>query len=543
MTKNKFFVIATVMTILVLVIGVNFANAASLASKLKGRILLQVESKGEAWYIYPGNFKKYYLGKPADALDVMKKLGLGAKHETIIKYTVFPKGLWGKILLDVDDMGKAYYIYPVNGKGYYLGKPADALEVMRTLGLGITNANLATITSSDAAAPEVSVAPADSSTDTVELIKSKYSCAVCKSNEKCVAGKCTAIALEHKNVCGNFVCEEGESYDGKVAKSVGGTQCALDCSAPCTGEYCNSYAQIECACDEYDALAERHGCIASAKKCGNCGAMEKLFDSVLTIQTDVIKCLSDYFQYKPARVLYKVFYNPGEPCQSKSGCKGNEGGAAGPDYIMFPTINGFHQYGQILPIKASEVTADVHETTHYFLYQMLHGIPSWFHEAIAIQTNERLNCVSSQQSWGDYYLYEKEKGIGGINMADGNYLTYDYYRKLKKGQVSLSSKEKEDHYLTGTIFVMGLKDDYKCGFNCVKDIVIKLREKEQTNCMFGIGENCSVVNYGTTWGMFWLGNGDKEGGELAANKLIKATVEEVVGKSVEPLFDLLNIKY
>ncbi|MFH0815059.1 MAG: hypothetical protein V1902_03240 [Candidatus Falkowbacteria bacterium] len=534
MTKNKLFVMATAVTILVLVVGVNFADAESLASKLKGRILLQVESKGEAWYIYPGNFKKYYLGKPADAFDIMRKLGLGAKHEYIIKYTVFPKAVWGKILLDVDDMGKAYYIYPINGKGYYLGKPADAFEVMRTLGLGITNTNLATITSSETSFDA----------DATDLIKSKYLCSACKSNEKCVAGKCSAIALEHKNVCGNFVCEEGESYDGKVAKSVGGTQCALDCSAPCTGDYCNSYAQVECACKEYDALAERHGCVANAKKCGNCGAMEKLFDDVLTIQTDVIKCLADYFEYKPARVLYKVFYNPSEPCQSKDGCPGNEGGVGGPDYIMFPIINGFHQYGQNLPIKASEITADVHETTHYFLFQMLHGVPGWFHEAIAIQTNERLSCVSSQADWGDNYL--KEKGGttgGGINMADGNYLTYDYYRKLKKDQVSLSAAEKDNHYIAATLFIMGLKDDYKCGFNCVKDIVIKLREKEQNNCMFGIGENCSVVNYGATWGLFWLGNGDKDGGELSANKLIKAAVEEVVGKSVTPLFDLLGIKY
>jgi hypothetical protein len=210
---------------------------------------------------------------------------------------------------------------------------------------------------------------------------------------------------------------------------------------------------------------------------------------------------------------------------------------------MMPTINGFHDYGQILPTTASQVTADVHETAHYFVYQMLHGAPSWFHEAVAIQTNERLTCTSKQTSWGDNYLFEKEKGTGGINMADGSYLTYDYYRKLKKGEVSLSAKEKENQYIIATLFIMGLKDDYKCGFNCFKDVVIKLREKEQNNCMLGTGENCSAVNYGTTWALMWIGNGDKANGELVANQTIKSAVESVVGKSVSSLFDLTGIQY
>ena len=36
----------------------------------------------------------------------------------------------------------AYYVNPLNLKMYYLGRPADAFSVMRSLGLGITNANL-----------------------------------------------------------------------------------------------------------------------------------------------------------------------------------------------------------------------------------------------------------------------------------------------------------------------------------------------------------------------------------------------------------------
>lgn len=69
----------------------------------------------------------------------MRKLGLGATHEFITSHTTYPDNVLGKILLDVEDSGKAYYIYPKDKKAYYLGRPADAFNVMRELGLGITN--------------------------------------------------------------------------------------------------------------------------------------------------------------------------------------------------------------------------------------------------------------------------------------------------------------------------------------------------------------------------------------------------------------------
>ena len=114
----------------------------SLANKLKGEILLQVESNGEAYYVYPDDSKRYYLGRPADAFNAMRKLGLGATHQFINSYTIYPDHVLGKILLDVEQNGEAYYIYPKDKKAYYLGRPADAFRIMRELGLGITNDDL-----------------------------------------------------------------------------------------------------------------------------------------------------------------------------------------------------------------------------------------------------------------------------------------------------------------------------------------------------------------------------------------------------------------
>jgi len=120
---------------------VNFSLAEySLAQKLSGRILLQVQSRGEAWYIHPADQKKYYLGRPQDAFELMRKLGLGVKHEVIVNKNY--SKLLGEILIDTEDNGKAYYINPLDKKSYYLGRPNDAFQIMKTLGMGITNINL-----------------------------------------------------------------------------------------------------------------------------------------------------------------------------------------------------------------------------------------------------------------------------------------------------------------------------------------------------------------------------------------------------------------
>jgi hypothetical protein len=64
------------------------------------------------------------------------------KYVTTYQKGKFPKQVAGRILLDVEDSGKAYYINPMDLKAYYLGRPDDAFAVMRKLGLGISNANI-----------------------------------------------------------------------------------------------------------------------------------------------------------------------------------------------------------------------------------------------------------------------------------------------------------------------------------------------------------------------------------------------------------------
>src|SRR5437868_1295539 len=84
--------------------------ASSLAAQLSGRILLQVESHGEAWYVNPVNDERYSLGSPDDAWNLMRTLALGISNADLARS--LPQRLAGRILFAVQDHGKAYYVEP-----------------------------------------------------------------------------------------------------------------------------------------------------------------------------------------------------------------------------------------------------------------------------------------------------------------------------------------------------------------------------------------------------------------------------------------------
>ncbi len=127
-------------------------NNTNSNSSLKGRILLQVQDKGQAWYVNPVDNKKYSLGQPQDAYNLMRRLALGVSNTDFAAIENNPsawKRLAGRILLKTQDSGRAYYFDPTNYNLYYLGRPKDAFDVMRTRGLGITNSDLQKINSGE----------------------------------------------------------------------------------------------------------------------------------------------------------------------------------------------------------------------------------------------------------------------------------------------------------------------------------------------------------------------------------------------------------
>jgi hypothetical protein len=192
------------------------ARAASLLERLSGRIVLQVEEHGEAWFISSIDHQRYYMGRPADAFGLMRGFGIGITNEDLTKIQLAdanfngqdsdsdglpdiieqglgtdinladsdgdgyndaveilnghsPLSTWtgsivdktfsakhaGKIFLQVGSVGEAWYINPLDNKRYYLGRPDDAFNIMKTLGIGITNNDLEKITAGEIAKPEL----------------------------------------------------------------------------------------------------------------------------------------------------------------------------------------------------------------------------------------------------------------------------------------------------------------------------------------------------------------------------------------------------
>lgn len=133
------------------------SSAATMAEKLSGYILLQVQKNGEAWYVYPKDLKRYYLGRPSTAFELMRNKSIGVSNADLAKIPVstssatgdaaFRKKMSGYILLQVQKNGEAWYVYPKDQRRYYLGRPSDAFALMRKLGLGISNTDLYTIRS------------------------------------------------------------------------------------------------------------------------------------------------------------------------------------------------------------------------------------------------------------------------------------------------------------------------------------------------------------------------------------------------------------
>ncbi len=180
------------------ILSTNHVLAIGISEKLSGKILLQTEQNGEAWYIYPQDKKRYYLGSPQNAFNLMQKLGIGITNNDLFKIPIgitipqndndhdgidnklelilgtnpdnadtdndgyndkqeiennydplttkknkldtnFTEQNLGKIFIQTEQNGEAWYIYPQDKKRYYLGNPTFALQIMKELSLGITD--------------------------------------------------------------------------------------------------------------------------------------------------------------------------------------------------------------------------------------------------------------------------------------------------------------------------------------------------------------------------------------------------------------------
>lgn len=174
-----------------------------LINRLRGYIMLQVEEHGEAWYIEPESGQKFYLRDAATAFAALRGFGLGIREADIVKipvgvesrfggvdsdgdglsdrleegigsdgavadtdgdgfsdseelkngYNPLGQGnmpvdtnlvnrLRGRIILQVEKNGQAWYVNPQDGKRYYMQDGEAAFSILRFLSLGATNTDL-----------------------------------------------------------------------------------------------------------------------------------------------------------------------------------------------------------------------------------------------------------------------------------------------------------------------------------------------------------------------------------------------------------------
>jgi hypothetical protein len=183
----------------------------TLIKRLAGRILLQVQDHGEAWYVDAVSQNRFYLADGARAFGALRKFGLGitnkdlakipvgiekrfldtdtdadgladkleeglgtdknkkdtdgdgvSDYDEVVKNHTNPLGagklvydntllnrLRGRIVLQVESRGEAWYINPDDGKRYYMKDGDAAYQIMRFLSLGITNENIRKISIGD----------------------------------------------------------------------------------------------------------------------------------------------------------------------------------------------------------------------------------------------------------------------------------------------------------------------------------------------------------------------------------------------------------
>ena len=151
---------------------VNQVYDKKLATKLMGKLLLQVEDKGRIWYVNPGDSKRYEVTF-ANALPLFEKLSLGISNKDLNqisenKYTTLGNRLKGKLLLQVEDKGRIWYI---DLKGMKHEVTWDNLmDLFTKLSLGITNKDLNKITKVDIQIDVSLDTDGDGLTDTQEAI-------------------------------------------------------------------------------------------------------------------------------------------------------------------------------------------------------------------------------------------------------------------------------------------------------------------------------------------------------------------------------------
>lgn len=218
--------------ILLSLLPVHFALAktSSLFDRLKGRILLQVQAKGQAWYVDPeSGTKRVALSDPETALNFFRADSKSIKNQDLTKIKidlstlsgidkdndglpddleksigtdftqvdtdgdgysdkvelangydplgngrlVFDSNIANKYkgwaLVQTESKNEIWYVDPVGGQRYLLNNATAVSRMIRKLGLGINNSNLNLIKEVKVEIPKISLANKENSQDLLKI--------------------------------------------------------------------------------------------------------------------------------------------------------------------------------------------------------------------------------------------------------------------------------------------------------------------------------------------------------------------------------------
>ena len=310
--------------------------SAAVVDQVHGRILLQVESHGEAWYVDPISDQRFYLRDGSAAYTALRAYGLGITNENLAMIPVGvedrfeevdsdgdglgdkleealgtnagdtdsdndgfsdatevlsrfnPLGsgtttfnsalvnqLKGRILLQVESRGEAWYVHPEDGQRYYMADGEAAYQIMRYLSLGITNADLDQIPISDAGV-QFTVCPDDD-----------YACFK-NAIEQNVSAQMNMVA---NPVLVALLGEAGTYADQRTELTFG----AADGNALATYRQFNAYADVQFS-DEYIQTLMTEGATREEVLATESGLRENLQQLVgydIQCQVENIQVLAD----------------------------------------------------------------------------------------------------------------------------------------------------------------------------------------------------------------------------------------------------------
>lgn len=127
------------------------AAQSPLAQRAAGRLLLQADQRGQAWYVNPADGSRYFMRDPDGCWKVATLLALGVRNADLEKIsapgkrsgdTRLVRRLAGRFLLGVEQRGALSYVSPVDNRPYPITDAAACWAAVLRTRIGVKAADL-----------------------------------------------------------------------------------------------------------------------------------------------------------------------------------------------------------------------------------------------------------------------------------------------------------------------------------------------------------------------------------------------------------------